>query len=117
MNPQLIWVSIGMERVHIKCPILAKLAHKKRLCRFLFNRISQGVGSLFRRIRLPYQGSESSGKIRISGLAVKKWLQPKLVSSSSVNSAQTQLGLSQLRLAKEITRQQRKIRSGNLSLD
>lgn len=80
-------------------------------------RKSQAIGALFRRLRLPYQGSESSGKIRINGLAVKKWLQPKLASSFSGNQAQTQLGLSQLRLAKGISHQQRKIRTGNLSLD
>ncbi|CAO2814908.1 unnamed protein product [Amaranthus hypochondriacus] len=84
-------------------------------------RLSQAVGALFRRIRLPYQGSESSGKIRISGNAVKKWLQPKLVQSFTRNfphaQAHPQLGLSQLRLANGITNQQRRIRTGNLSLD
>ncbi|KNA20083.1 hypothetical protein SOVF_055530 [Spinacia oleracea] len=83
-------------------------------------RLSQAVGALFRRLRLPYQGSESSGKIKINGFVVKKWLQPKLIPSFSGNQAppvQLQLGLSQFRLAKEIMHQQRKIRSGNLSLD
>lgn len=77
-------------------------------------RVSQAVGALLRRLQLSYQGSESHGKIRITGLSVKRWLQPKIV--ASFDEKQAQVGLSQLRLSSGITDQQRNIRTGNLSL-
>ncbi|KAF9684442.1 hypothetical protein SADUNF_Sadunf04G0118700 [Salix dunnii] len=46
-------------------------------------RISQAVASLLRRLGLPYQGNESFGKIRINGISLRRWLQPKLDSPFS----------------------------------
>ncbi|GAB4838914.1 hypothetical protein Ancab_028446 [Ancistrocladus abbreviatus] len=78
-------------------------------------RITQAVGALLRRIGLRYHGSESQGKIRINGLAVKRWFTPKLAPPFS--GRRTELSLSESRLGKGITHQQRNIRTGNLSLD
>lgn len=82
---------------------------------FWFNRVGQVVAALLRRLGLSYQGNESSGKIRINGLTMKRWFQPKLASSLSRKPGD--LSLSRLRLGKEITHQQRNIRTSNLSLD
>ncbi|KAE8719109.1 hypothetical protein F3Y22_tig00109972pilonHSYRG00023 [Hibiscus syriacus] len=46
----------------------------------LAGRIGQGIAALLRRIGLPYQGNESYGNIRINGLALRRWFQPKLAS-------------------------------------
>ena len=81
----------------------------------LINRVGQAVAALLRRIGLPYQGSESHGKIRISGLTMKRWLTPKLASPFS--GKPEEINLSQFRLGKGIAHQQRNIRTGNLSLD
>ncbi|KAM1043805.1 hypothetical protein ACFX13_035788 [Malus domestica] len=77
-------------------------------------RIGQSVAALLRRLGLPYQGNESHGKIKISGLAMKRWFQPKL---ASFTGKPGEFGSSQLRLGKGITHQQRDIRTGNLSLE
>lgn len=103
-----ITISLPVETTEISCPKGDKTIN-------ISGRVSQAVGALLRRLRLPYQGNESHGKIRITGLAVKRWFQPKLV--PSLSEKQAPAGLSQLRLAKGITRQQRNIRTGNLSLD
>ncbi|KAK4401470.1 Pentatricopeptide repeat-containing protein MRL1, chloroplastic [Sesamum angolense] len=42
------------------------------------SRISQAVAALLRRLGLSYQGNESYGKIRINGVIIRKWFQPKL---------------------------------------
>ncbi|KAL9244956.1 hypothetical protein vseg_018669 [Gypsophila vaccaria] len=78
-------------------------------------RVSQTVGALLRRLRLPYQGNESHGKIRITGLSVKRWFQPKL--NASLGGKQSELGLFQLGLTQGISNQRRSIRTGSLSLD
>ncbi|XP_074275484.1 pentatricopeptide repeat-containing protein MRL1, chloroplastic [Silene latifolia] len=78
-------------------------------------RVSQTVGALLRRLRLPYQGNESLGKIRITGLSMKRWFQPQLV--PSLGSKQSELGLFQLGLTKGISNQRRSIRTGSLSFD
>ncbi|KAK4783097.1 hypothetical protein SAY86_007471 [Trapa natans] len=79
-------------------------------------RISQAVAALLRRIGLPYQGNESYGKIRINGLALKRWFQPKLVFPFSGKPGDS--GTSPLsRIGRGISHQQRSIRTGNLSLD
>ncbi|KAK9677765.1 hypothetical protein RND81_11G165200 [Saponaria officinalis] len=78
-------------------------------------RVSQTVGALLRRLRLPYQGNESHGKIRITGLSVKRWFQPKL--NASLGGKQSELGLFQLGLTQGILNQRRSIRTGSLSLD
>lgn len=80
----------------------------------LFDRIGQSVAALLRRLGLPYQGNESHGKIKISGLAMKRWFQPKL---ASFTGKPGEFGSSQLWLGKGITHQQRDIRTGNLSLE
>lgn len=81
----------------------------------LFNRVGQSVAALLRRLGLDYQGNESRGKIRINGLTMKRWFQPKL--ASPFTGKPEELGSSQLRLGKGIAHQQRNIRTGNLSLD
>ncbi|CAN6463582.1 unnamed protein product [Victoria cruziana] len=77
-------------------------------------RVGQAVGALLRRLNLSYQGSESSGKIRISGLTMKRWFQPRL--DSHYDLRPTQLSSSTSRLARRIADQQRNIRGSNLSL-
>lgn len=81
----------------------------------LSGRVGQSVAALLRRLGLDYQGNESRGKIRISGLTMKRWFQPKL--ASPFTGKPDELGSSQLRLGKGIAHQQRNIRTGNLSLD
>ncbi|XP_078448324.1 pentatricopeptide repeat (PPR) superfamily protein isoform X2 [Wolffia australiana] len=78
-------------------------------------RIGQAVGSLLRRLGLQYQGDEAYGKIRISGLALKRWMQPKTSaeSSAAVGWKPPLLSTSQSRLGKGIFEQQRSIRSSN----
>ncbi|OWM80353.1 hypothetical protein CDL15_Pgr019633 [Punica granatum] len=78
-------------------------------------RISQAVAALLRRMRLPYQGNESYGKIRINGLALSRWFRPKLASPFSGKHGEFGSPLS--RIGKGIAHQQRNIRTGNLSLD
>ncbi|KAJ8764976.1 hypothetical protein K2173_010443 [Erythroxylum novogranatense] len=81
----------------------------------LAGRISQAVASLFRRLGLPYQGSESYGRIRINGISLRRWFQPKLASPFS--GKPEELSTSQFRIGKGILDQQRNIRIQNLSLD
>ncbi|XP_002534048.2 pentatricopeptide repeat-containing protein MRL1, chloroplastic [Ricinus communis] len=81
----------------------------------LAGRISQDVASLLRRLGLPYQGNESYGKIRINGISLRRWLQPKLASPFSGKPEELSFSLS--RIGKGITHQQRNIRTGNLSLN
>jgi len=75
----------------------------------------QAVAAMFRRLHIPYQGSESNGKLRINSLGLIKWYQPKL--ASPFGGFQGDWSSSQLRLGKNISNQQRNIRTGNLSLD
>lgn len=80
-------------------------------------RVGQAVGSLLRRMGLPYSGDESYGKIRIMGLALRRWLKPK-IAHSSVDGKPVELIPTPARLAKGISDQQRSIRtSNNLSMD
>ncbi|KAG6605010.1 Pentatricopeptide repeat-containing protein MRL1, chloroplastic, partial [Cucurbita argyrosperma subsp. sororia] len=81
----------------------------------LAGRVGQAVAALLRRLGLPYQGNESSGKIRINGLALRRWMQPK--HSDSRIGKPGEFSSFQSRLGKEISHQQRNIRSGHLSLD
>ncbi|KAG5007917.1 hypothetical protein JHK85_026459 [Glycine max] len=90
----------------------------------LGGRAGQAVGALLRRLQIPHQGSESNGKLRIGGLALKKWFQPKLAYPFSVNMGSPTFSgkpgdwnSSLSRLGKSISNQQRNIRTGNLSLD
>ncbi|KAK1352310.1 hypothetical protein POM88_053574 [Heracleum sosnowskyi] len=81
----------------------------------LLRQTSRAVAALLRRLAIPYIGNESFGKIRINGVVVKKWLQPKLTSPfsgelSNMNSSQSRLG-------RNISLQHRNIRIGNLSLE
>lgn len=78
-------------------------------------RVSQAIASLLRRLGLPYQGNESRGKIRISGLAMRRWFQPKLAAPFSAKV--DKFSPSKSRLGAGISLQQRKIRTGDLSLD
>ncbi|KAF6166538.1 hypothetical protein GIB67_005400 [Kingdonia uniflora] len=81
----------------------------------LAGRVGQAVGALLRRLGLQYQGNESYGKIRINGISVKRWLQPKLGPPFSGKPAE--LNSSKMHLGKGIADQQRNIRTSNLSLD
>ncbi|CAH9125090.1 unnamed protein product [Cuscuta epithymum] len=77
-------------------------------------RISQEVAALLRRLGLPYLGSGSLGKIQIKGISLRKWLQPKV--EFPFSGEPTSLSFSETRLGKGITHQQRKIRTGDLSV-
>ncbi|CAJ1933699.1 unnamed protein product [Sphenostylis stenocarpa] len=81
----------------------------------LAGRAGQAVGALLRRLRIPHLGNESNGKLRINGLSLKKWFQPKLASPFSGKPGDWSSSIS--RLGKSISHQQRNIRMGNLSLD
>ncbi|KAK7264209.1 hypothetical protein RJT34_31814 [Clitoria ternatea] len=78
-------------------------------------RVGQEVAALLRRLQIPYHGTESKGKLRINGLALKKWFQPKLMSPFSGKPGDWSSSLS--RLGRSISHQQRNIRTGNLSMD
>ncbi|PWZ57105.1 Pentatricopeptide repeat-containing protein MRL1, chloroplastic [Zea mays] len=80
----------------------------------LAGRIGQAVGSLLRRLGISYQGEESHGRMRINGLTIRRWFNPKLNSKSSAAGPADLLPLPS-RLAKGIAGQQRDIR--NLSLE
>ncbi|XP_058091004.1 pentatricopeptide repeat-containing protein MRL1, chloroplastic isoform X2 [Magnolia sinica] len=84
----------------------------------LAGRVGQAVSALLRRLGVPYQGKESLGKIRISGLALKRWFQPKLVKlTSPFDGKPAESSSLPTTLARGITNQQRSIRSSNLSLE
>ncbi|XP_062201614.1 pentatricopeptide repeat-containing protein MRL1, chloroplastic-like isoform X2 [Phragmites australis] len=80
----------------------------------LAGRIGQAVGALLRRLGISYQGEESHGRMRIDGLTLRRWFNPKLKSTSSTAAPADLLPLPS-RLAKGIADQQREIR--NLSLE
>lgn len=83
----------------------------------LVGRNGRAVGALLRRLRVYYQGKESAGKIRISGLTLKRWLQPKHTKlMSRFGGKAAELGASPTNLAKGISDQQRDIRTSNLSI-
>ncbi|KAL0422842.1 UNVERIFIED_CONTAM: Pentatricopeptide repeat-containing protein MRL1, chloroplastic [Sesamum latifolium] len=79
------------------------------------SRISQAVAALLRRLGLSYQGNESYGKIRINGVIIRKWFQPKL--GSPYREKKVDLSSSIRHLGSGISRQQRKIRTVHLSLE
>ncbi|KAK6916660.1 Pentacotripeptide-repeat region of PRORP [Dillenia turbinata] len=105
-----ITVLLPIEKTQILSPTGEKTIN-------LAGRLSQRVAALLRRLRLPYQGNESYGKIRINGLAVKRWFQPKPKLAFPFSGKPTEMSLSQLHLGKGIIHQQRNIRMGNLSLE
>ncbi|KAL8543129.1 hypothetical protein ACS0TY_003861 [Phlomoides rotata] len=78
-------------------------------------RISQAVAALLRRLGLSYQGNESFGKIRVNGITIRKWLQPKR--DSSFPERRLERSPFPRHLESGISRQQRKIRTGHLSLE
>lgn len=85
-------------------------------------RIGQAIAAMLRRLGLVYQGNESYGKIRIFGIVVKKWLQPKFAypfggKGIGLGVVTPSILSSQSRLGKGISDQQRNIRTGNLFLD
>ncbi|KAJ8468025.1 hypothetical protein OPV22_030577 [Ensete ventricosum] len=79
----------------------------------LAGRVGQAVGSLLRRLGLPYQGDESYGKIRINGLALRRWFKPR-VTSTSFSGRPAEMIPTTARLAKGIADQQRSIRIGKI---
>ena len=81
----------------------------------LAGRMGKAIGALLRRLQIPHQGNESYGKLRINGVALKIWFQPKLASPFSGKPGDWSSSMS--RLGKGISHQQRNIRIGNLSLD
>lgn len=81
------------------------------------DRVSQVVAAMLRRLGLQYHGNESYGKIRINGLTLRRWFQPKLDSPFIGKPGEWSPFSSQSRLGKGIIHQQRDIRTGNLSLD
>lgn len=103
-----ISILLPVEQSHIQTPTGEKTIK-------IAGRINRAVAALLRRLGLPYQGNESFGKIRINGVTVKRWFQPKL--ESPFNWEQTGFSFSQTRLRKGLSHQQRTIRTGDLSLD
>ncbi|KFK30116.1 hypothetical protein AALP_AA7G218900 [Arabis alpina] len=79
----------------------------------LAGRVGLDIAALLRRLGIPYHRKDS--KLRINGVALKNWFQPKLDSPFSTKPGD--LRSSQVPLGNQITRQQRSIRLGNLSLD
>ncbi|KZV53463.1 Pentatricopeptide repeat-containing protein [Dorcoceras hygrometricum] len=78
-------------------------------------RISQSLAGVLRRLGIAYLGNESYGKIRINGVSIRRWFEPKL--ESSFTRSTTHQSLSYGHLSSGIIRQQRTIRSGLLSLE
>ncbi|KAF3532260.1 hypothetical protein DY000_02036548 [Brassica cretica] len=79
----------------------------------LAGRVGQDISALLRRLGIPYHRKDA--KLRINGVALKNWFQPKLDSPFSTKPGD--LRSSQVPLGNQITRQQRSIRLGNLSLE
>lgn len=75
-------------------------------------RVGQAVGSLLRRLGLPYQGNESYGKIRITGLSLRRWSKVKITGSTFAKRPGEMIPTS-TRLSKGISDQQRSIRSSS----
>ncbi|XP_077246517.1 pentatricopeptide repeat (PPR) superfamily protein [Tasmannia lanceolata] len=103
-----ITILLPVEKTHVMSPKGDKTVN-------LAGRTGQAISALLRRLGLSYQGKESIGKVRVSGLALKRWFQPKLASPFS--GKQADLGSSQKSLGKGIADQQRDIRSNDLSLE
>ncbi|GAU49999.1 hypothetical protein TSUD_91170 [Trifolium subterraneum] len=103
-----IIILLPVEEAKVSCPDGEKII-------VLAERGGQAVAALFRRLHIPYQGNESYGKLRLNNLCLVKWFQPKL--ASPFISLQGDWSSSQSRLGKNISNQQRHIRTGNLSLD
>ncbi|XP_057511939.1 pentatricopeptide repeat-containing protein MRL1, chloroplastic-like [Actinidia eriantha] len=101
-------ILLPTERTQVQSP-----AGEKTI--YLAARIGQVVAALLRRLGLQYLGHESYGKIRIHGVAVKRWFKPKL--SSPFSGKPIRLSLLESRLGKGISNQQRNIRIGNYFLD
>ncbi|CAA0807675.1 Pentatricopeptide repeat-containing protein MRL1-chloroplastic [Striga hermonthica] len=78
-------------------------------------RISQAVAALLRRLGLSYIGNESYGKIRINGVTIRTWFQPKLRSRFDANNMD--FSSSVRHLGSGISRQQFKIRTDHFSLE
>ncbi|ESQ53634.1 hypothetical protein EUTSA_v10024275mg [Eutrema salsugineum] len=79
----------------------------------LAGRVGQDIFALLRRLGIPYHRKES--KLRINGVSLKNWFQPKV--DSPFSTKPRDLRSSQVPLGNQITRQQRSIRLGNLSLE
>lgn len=77
------------------------------------DRVGQEISALLRRLGIPYHRKDD--RLRINGVALKNWFQPKLDSPFSTKPGD--LRSSQVPLGNQITRQQRSIRLGNLSLE
>ncbi|GER50302.1 pentatricopeptide repeat-containing protein [Striga asiatica] len=80
-----------------------------------FNKISQAVAALLRRLGLSYIGNESYGKIRINGVTIRTWFQPKLRSRFDANNMD--FSSSVRHLGSGISRQQFEIRTDHFSLE
>lgn len=76
-------------------------------------RVGRDIAALLRRLGIPYHRKDS--RLRINGVSLKNWFQPKLDSPFSRKPGD--LRSSQVPLGNQITRQQRSIRLGNLSLE
>ncbi|KAG9443087.1 hypothetical protein H6P81_018941 [Aristolochia fimbriata] len=101
-------ILLGVERTEV-------VSSKGNKMVALAGRVGQAIGAMLRRLGLPYQGKESLGKIKINGLAIKRWFQPKLSSFSKAKPAQT--NILQTNLARRIADQQRDIRNRNLIVE
>ncbi|XP_010444965.1 PREDICTED: pentatricopeptide repeat-containing protein MRL1, chloroplastic-like [Camelina sativa] len=80
----------------------------------LTGRVGREIGALLRRLGIPYHRKDS--RLRINGVSLKNWFQPKVDSPFS-GGKPGHLRSSQVPLGNQISRQQRSIRLGNLSLE
>lgn len=78
------------------------------------DRVGREIGALLRRLGIPYHRKDS--RLRINGVSLKNWFQPKLATPFS-GGKPGNLRSSQVPLGNQISRQQRSIRLGNLSLE
>lgn len=103
-----ITILLPVKNTQIKTPAGEKTIN-------IAGRISQSLAGLLRRLGIAYQGNESYGKIRINGVSIRKWFEPKL--ESSFIRSTTHKSWSHGHLSSGILRQQRTIRTGLLSLE
>ncbi|KAM7482698.1 hypothetical protein LguiB_007281 [Lonicera macranthoides] len=81
----------------------------------LSGRVSQAIAALLRRLGLSYLGNESLGRIRINGIVVRKWFQPRI--DAPFSGKPTDFRSAESRLGRAIKYQQRSIRTDSLSLE
>ncbi|XP_073278847.1 pentatricopeptide repeat-containing protein MRL1, chloroplastic isoform X1 [Primulina huaijiensis] len=103
-----ITILLPVKNIQIKTPAGEKTIN-------IAGRISQSLAGVLRRLGIAYQGNESYGKIRINGVSIRRWFEPKL--ESSFIRSTTHKSWSHRHLSSGILRQQLTIRTGLWSLE